>query len=111
MLTRRSVSAAGAATLAFGAAAPPRPFAWQNGAKAAVSLTYDDGLDSQLANAAPALASAGFKATFFLTKNNVGPALGDWIKLSRSGHEMGNHTVSHPCGLQTYSPASFARDE
>jgi peptidoglycan/xylan/chitin deacetylase (PgdA/CDA1 family) len=113
MLTRRSVSAGVGASLiaAEPANTAAAPFAWPGGAKAAVSLTYDDALDSQLANAVPDLAAAGFKATFFLTKDNVGPALGDWVKAARAGHEMGNHTVSHPCGLERYSPAAFARDE
>lgn len=39
---------------------------WPNGAKAAVVLTYDDALESQLDHAVPALDAAGFKATFFL---------------------------------------------
>lgn len=113
MLTRRGVSAGVGASLlgATRAATATAPFAWPGGARAAVSLTYDDALDSQLANAVPALATAGFKATFFLTKDNVGAALGDWVQAGRAGHEIGNHTVSHPCGLQAYSPAAFARDE
>jgi peptidoglycan/xylan/chitin deacetylase (PgdA/CDA1 family) len=113
MLTRRSLSAGLSASLlaATRATSAAAPFAWPGGAKAAVSLTYDDALDSQLANAVPALKAAGFKATFFLTKDNVGAALGDWVRIARAGHEIGNHTISHPCGLQAYSPASFARDE
>ena len=34
--------------------------------KAIICLTYDDGLETQLANVIPQLDSAGFKATFFL---------------------------------------------
>jgi peptidoglycan/xylan/chitin deacetylase (PgdA/CDA1 family) len=112
MLSRRSVGAGlGASLLAPTRASAATPLAWPGGAKAAVSLTYDDALDSQIANAVPALRAAGFRATFFLTKDNVGPALGDWIQVARAGHEIGNHTVSHPCGLQGYTPAAFARDE
>ena len=55
MLTRRSISAgltamvlSGPAMARAGAALSP---AWPGAAKAAVSLTYDDGLDSQLDNA------------------------------------------------------------
>jgi peptidoglycan/xylan/chitin deacetylase (PgdA/CDA1 family) len=39
---------------------------WPDGAKAAVVLTYDDTLESQLDHVVPALDAAGFKATFFL---------------------------------------------
>ena len=113
MLTRRSLSAGvGASLLApVPATTAAAPFAWPGGAKAAVSLTYDDALDSQIANAVPALREAGFRATFFLTKDNVGEALDEWIQVARAGHEIGNHTISHPCGLQGYTPAAFARDE
>ena len=41
------------------------------GASVVVSLTYDDGLNSQLDNAVPALDRHGFKATFFLTEDNI----------------------------------------
>jgi peptidoglycan/xylan/chitin deacetylase (PgdA/CDA1 family) len=113
MLTRRSVSAAAGASLlaVAGASAAPHASSWPGGAKAAVSLTYDDALGSQLDNALPALERAGFKATFFLTWENIGARADDWVKVARQGHEMGNHTMTHPCGLQGYSATSFARDE
>jgi peptidoglycan-N-acetylglucosamine deacetylase len=38
---------------------------WPYGAKAAICLTYDDGMDTQLSNAIPQLDSFGFKGTFF----------------------------------------------
>ena len=87
-------------------------FAWPNGARAAVSLTYDDGLDSQLANAVPDLNTYGFKATFFLTEENMDARLTDWQALEHAGHEMADHTVTHPCEtLVNDSAASFARNE
>jgi peptidoglycan/xylan/chitin deacetylase (PgdA/CDA1 family) len=97
---------------AFAASLQPsdRP-AWPNGAKAAVSLTYDDGLDSQLDNALPALQRCDVKATFFLTKVNVEARLGDWRAVGESGHEIGDHTVSHPCRLGSVAPAAFDRRE
>jgi peptidoglycan/xylan/chitin deacetylase (PgdA/CDA1 family) len=88
MLTRRSISTGLAATAAAGgalglarAATAASANIWPNGAKAAVSLTYDDGLDSQLENGVGALQSAGLKATFFLTKDNIGDSIGDWVKV------------------------------
>jgi len=69
---------------------------WPNGAKAAVVLTYDDALDSQLDNAVPVLDAAGFKATFFLA--SVKPAaLRRWRAVAEEGHELGNHTIRHAC--------------
>ena len=40
---------------------------WPNGARVAVSLSYDDALDSQLDHAVPSLDEHGFKASFYLT--------------------------------------------
>ena len=69
---------------------------WPNGAKAAIVLTYDDALDSQLDNAVPVLDEAGFKATFFLA--SVKPsALSRWRDVAKKGHELGNHTKYHAC--------------
>jgi peptidoglycan/xylan/chitin deacetylase (PgdA/CDA1 family) len=116
MLTRRTIGAGltaamlGAPMVAHATAAPANP--WPNRARAAVSLTYDDGLDSQLDNAASALAAAGLKATFFLTLENANARLADWVALAGSGgHEFGHHTVTHPCDLRPYTAASFARTE
>lgn len=69
---------------------------WPDGAKAAVVLTYDDALDSQLDKAVPVLDAAGFKATFFLA--SVKPtALPRWRAVAEGGHELGNHTMYHAC--------------
>ena len=69
---------------------------WPGGAKAAVVLTYDDALDSQLDHAVPVLDAAGFKATFFLT--GLKPAaIPRWRAVAAEGHELGNHTVLHAC--------------
>ena len=68
LITRRSF-ALGVAAVTVGIF-PGRAmgrFAWPNGARAAVSLTYDDGCDSQLENVVPLLDELGLKATFFLT--------------------------------------------
>jgi len=72
--------------------------AWR-GKKAAVVLTYDDALNVHLDNAIPLLDSLGLKGTFYLTafapaiKNRIG----DWRKVAANGHELGNHTLFHPC--------------
>ncbi len=71
---------------------------WRN-KKAAVVLTYDDGYDQQLDNAAPVLDSLGLKATFYISayypavKNRIA----EWKKLADKGNELGNHTLYHPC--------------
>jgi peptidoglycan/xylan/chitin deacetylase (PgdA/CDA1 family) len=69
------------------------------GKKCAVVLTYDDAIDQHLDNAAPVLDSLELKATFYLTafSQSMQTRLKDWKKLPAKGHELGNHTLFHPC--------------
>jgi len=69
------------------------------GKKCAVVLTYDDAIDQHLDNAVPLLDSLGLKATFYITafSQSVQTRINDWKKLSVTGHELGNHTLFHPC--------------
>lgn len=69
------------------------------GKKAALVLTYDDALEVHLDHAIPALDALGFKATFYLTSSFPGckNRLEDWKKVAAKGHELGNHTLFHPC--------------
>ena len=91
--------------------ASARAQVWPNGRRGAVSLTYDDGLDSQLDIAVPALDALGLKATFFLTMTNIRHRLADWAALPASGHELANHTISHPCDLQRFTPTRFMKQQ
>ncbi len=92
---RGGSSASSSSTVEKGAPAIP----WPNGATAAVSLTYDDAIQSQLDNAVPALAKHGLVATFFLT--GASPILRGspekYRALLKAGHELGSHTMNHPC--------------
>ena len=74
-------------------------FKWPNGAKAAVCLTYDDALDCQLNYAIPELDSAGLKGTFFCTGNSTSlyRRMNEWKAAAGRGHELGNHSLFHPC--------------
>lgn len=69
------------------------------GKKAAVVITYDDGYNQQLDNAVPLLDSLGLKATFYISAYfpAVKDRTNDWKKVSANGHELGNHTLYHPC--------------
>jgi len=71
---------------------------WHN-KKAAVVLTYDDALSQHLDNAIPVLDSLGLKATFYLTASYPGctERMADWKRAAAKGHELGNHTLFHPC--------------
>src|ERR1700710_1241628 len=102
-LSRRSLFAAAAAVGLGGSAKAQPDRVWPDGARAAVSLTYDDGLNSQLDNAVPELKRLGMKATFFLTEDNAHWRLADWEALARDGNEVANHTMTHPCALSGFS--------
>jgi sialate O-acetylesterase len=81
-----------------------KSFTWPEGKKAAVCLTYDDGLDCHLDVAAPALDRHGIRGTFYVTGNStsLNSRTVDWRALAARGHELGNHTLFHPCHGNTY---------
>jgi hypothetical protein len=72
---------------------------WPNGGQGAVSLTFDDGLESQLKRAIPLLEERGLRGTFYL--NPRGPdyaeTLAPWQAVAEAGHEIGNHSLGHTC--------------
>ncbi len=74
-------------------------FTWPNGAKAALCLTYDDGLPSHVNTVAPMLEKYNFNGTFFptLSAPSLREDLAKWKALTKDGHELGNHMVYHPC--------------
>lgn len=87
---------------------------WPAEGRAAVSLTYDDSMPSQLAQAVPALDAHGLRATFYI---NTVSADAPWTRLLEKGHELGAHTPTHPCpesygvpggALEDYSLESFS---
>lgn len=73
------------------------PFSWPAGARAAVSLTFDDARPSQLDRGMPVLKSRGVKASFYVSPRNMLDRLADWRAANKDGHEIGNHTMTHPC--------------
>lgn len=70
-----------------------------NGKKCAVVITYDDAIDQHLDHAVPLLDSLGLKASFYITafSASVQKRMSEWKNLDKSGHELGNHTLFHPC--------------
>jgi peptidoglycan/xylan/chitin deacetylase (PgdA/CDA1 family) len=93
------------------ASAPAHAFVWPRGTRAAVSLTYDDAIQSQIDNAVPALARHALPATFFLTGTSpylqANPEV--YRALVAAGHELGAHTMNHPCDrAQSWVKPGFA---
>ncbi|MCS7043947.1 MAG: polysaccharide deacetylase family protein [Bryobacteraceae bacterium] len=72
-------------------------FSWPEGKRAAVSLTFDDGRPSQIDTGLPLLAKLGIRATFYVLPGNVEKRLDGWKKAVQAGHEIGNHSMTHPC--------------
>ena len=85
--------------------------AWPKGKQAAVSLTYDDGLPVHYTLAGPLLERHNLRATFYP------PIYSDlrlhpdrWRELATAGHELGNHTVFHPCRQADPEPYPWLDD-
>lgn len=70
-----------------------------NGKRAAVVLTYDDSLNVHLDKVIPALNQRSLHGTFYLTVNPsaFSERVPDWRAAANRGHELGNHTLFHPC--------------
>jgi peptidoglycan/xylan/chitin deacetylase (PgdA/CDA1 family) len=76
------------------------PSFWPEELHGAVSLTFDDGLDTQLDNAIPCLDDCDLKGTFYVNPGRSKAwesQIPRWQQASRHGHELGNHTSMHPC--------------
>ena len=82
----------------------PQTMTWPGGAKAAVSMTYDDGNMNNLDIAIPDLEDSGFCGTFYLTTGggNAKSRAADWRAAFGRGHEIGNHSVHHPARSEAY---------
>lgn len=73
--------------------------AWPDGKKAALVLTYDDALETHLNHVLPALDAAGLRGTFYLTIESPFflQHIPRWQAAAKAGHELGNHSLIHPC--------------
>jgi peptidoglycan/xylan/chitin deacetylase (PgdA/CDA1 family) len=85
------------AVLAWPQASATAPFPWPDGKRVAVSLSFDDARASQVEVGTALLDRFGVKATFYLTASSIEPRLAGWKRAAANGHEMANHSLSHPC--------------
>jgi len=63
----------------------------------AISLSFDDARSSNIEWGIPLLNEYGIKATFFVLPSAVQRDLDAWKNAVSAGHEIGNHSISHPC--------------
>lgn len=76
---------------------PKQPFNYPNAMRNAVSLTFDDGLASQVLVAIPLLEKYQVRATFYVLPFHVSQQVGAWRAAAQAGQEIGNHTNAHTC--------------
>ncbi len=72
-------------------------FRWPEGKRLAISFSFDDARTSQVDAGLALLEKYGAKVTFVVNPRGVKNRLDGWKKAVAAGHEIGNHTVSHPC--------------
>lgn len=72
-------------------------FKWPGNKTVAISLTFDDARMSQVDTGTALLDKYGVKATFYVVPSGVKQRLEGWKKAVESGHEIGNHSLLHPC--------------
>jgi len=92
-------------------ATPVQGFTWPEGKQMALSLTFDDARLSQPDTGIPLLDKYDVKATFYISPENMINRLEAWKKAIKNGHEIGNHSVLHPCsGNFTWSRSRALED-
>jgi peptidoglycan/xylan/chitin deacetylase (PgdA/CDA1 family) len=72
-------------------------FKWPAGKRAAISLSFDDGRTSQVDVGLGVLDASGVKATFYVVPGAVADRREGWRRAVAAGHEIGNHSLTHPC--------------
>lgn len=72
-------------------------FTWPEGKQMALSLSFDDARLSQPDTGIPFLNQYDVKATFYVVPSTMEQRLEGWKKAVESGHEIGNHSLKHPC--------------
>jgi len=86
-------------------------FIWPEGNRAALSLSFDDGRQSQVDAGLALLDRHKVKVTFYVVPSAVERRLDGWKKVVASGHEIGNHSLNHPCtGNFTWSRQKALED-
>lgn len=72
-------------------------FHWPQGKRAAVSLSFDDARLSQIDTGLAFFRKENVKVTFYVVPSGVKKRLEGWKTAVADGHEIANHTLTHPC--------------
>jgi len=75
-----------------------KSFEWPEGKQVGLSLSFDDARGSQVEVGIPILDRHNVKATFYIVECMYEKRIDQWKSAAANGHELGNHTVTHPCG-------------
>ena len=73
------------------------PFTWPEGKRAALSLSFDDARLSNVDVGTGLFRKSDTKVTFYVVPSGVRERLEGWKQAVKDGHEIGNHTLVHPC--------------
>ena len=72
-------------------------FQWPEGKQMALSLSFDDARFSQVDKGIPLLNTYNITGTFYVSPNAMLERVADWKDALDAGHDIGNHTLVHPC--------------
>jgi peptidoglycan/xylan/chitin deacetylase (PgdA/CDA1 family) len=95
-------------------------FVWPAGKRVAVSLSFDDARASQVLMGLDLFARHAARVTFYVNPRSMEKNLDGWKRAVKEGHEIGNHSLSHPCSgnfpwsrknsLEEYTAAKLEAD-
>ena len=80
-----------------GLAQSATPAPWPGGARMALSLSFDDGRESQVTQGLPVFARHAAKVTLYVVPSAVERQLAGWQQAVAAGHEIGSHSLTHSC--------------
>lgn len=72
-------------------------FPWPEGKKMALSLSFDDARTTNIRQGTDLFDKYGVKTTFYIVPPSTKKDLDLWKRAVANGHEMGNHSMLHPC--------------
>jgi peptidoglycan/xylan/chitin deacetylase (PgdA/CDA1 family) len=74
-----------------------KDFHWPAGKQMALSLSFDDARFSQVEKGIPLLDQYGISGTFYVSPGAMLERVEEWKDAVDAGHDIGNHTLVHPC--------------